>query len=420
MPWALIGDDPSQFFNISCLPTDFKFQDPSRMGVQVKSLLSHLWLRQEVFGVKTFQFQHVLKDNEMVLAEYPPAARDALSSDPVTQEPIKSDPIIPGPINVNQGSPEAPKRKGKHKNLDNVKTPSKQKSPAKSMSATKAKSWAKAKGKYDSLSNKSLIKLKDIQDLPCTPAGEDSRDVFRGFPIALIIPTVLFTPIALFTPGAPFTPAAPAPTAAPTLSSFHFIPTPTNCLIPPQYDPLLLAGSESVRLPPLDKTNPAYNLGWMQNQPHPLMPPQLNAFLMADPRLEKMFQQFMSHLSSSISWGPVDGGSFQLAFGAPSSGAPSAAISAATSAATSAAAQSTVATNNNGYIIPPEEPPFSIFQQPMPFLQWSNDLATLDLTPLTPATKPPGKRKRADEIPYKTPTRSSNRTITPRKFIKIE
>jgi len=104
-----------------------------------------------------------------------------------------------------------------------------------------------------------------------------------------------------------------------------------------------------------------------------------------------------------------------LAFRAPSSGAPSA----ATSAATSAAAQSTAATNNNSYIIPPGEPPFSIFQQPMPFLRQSNDLATLDLTLLTPATKSPGKRKRADE-PYKTPTRSSNRTRTPRKFIKIE
>ena len=271
------------------------------MGVQVKSLLSHLRMRQEVFGVKTFQFQHVLKDNEMVLAEYPPAARDALSSDPVMQDPIKSDPITPGPVNVNQGSPEAPKRKGKHKNQDNVKTPSKQKSPAKSMNATKAKSRAKAKGKYDSPSNKSLIKLEGIQDLPCTPAGGDSRDVFGGFPIAPIIPTVPFTPIAPFTPGAPFTPATPAPTAALTPSSFHFIPIPTNCLIPPQYDPLLLAGSESVPLPPLEKTNPVYYLGWTQNQPHPPMPPQVNASLMKDPRLEKMFQQFMSHLSSSPS-----------------------------------------------------------------------------------------------------------------------
>ena len=78
-PWAQIGDDPSQFFDIACLPTGFKFQDPSRMGVHVKSLLSHLRQRQEELGVKAFQFHHILKLNLMEPADYPPAAKAALS-----------------------------------------------------------------------------------------------------------------------------------------------------------------------------------------------------------------------------------------------------------------------------------------------------------------------------------------------------
>jgi len=41
-PWSLIGEDPSKFFDISCIPPGFKFQDPSRMGINVKALLSHL------------------------------------------------------------------------------------------------------------------------------------------------------------------------------------------------------------------------------------------------------------------------------------------------------------------------------------------------------------------------------------------
>jgi len=50
-PWAVIRDNPSNFFYISSIPSDFKFQDPSRMGINVKSLLSHLRARQEELGV---------------------------------------------------------------------------------------------------------------------------------------------------------------------------------------------------------------------------------------------------------------------------------------------------------------------------------------------------------------------------------
>lgn len=70
-PWAVIGEDPAKFFDPSCIPSGFKFQDPSRMGITVKLLLSHLRARQETLGVDAFQFHHVLRNNKIETAEYP-------------------------------------------------------------------------------------------------------------------------------------------------------------------------------------------------------------------------------------------------------------------------------------------------------------------------------------------------------------
>jgi hypothetical protein len=64
-PWAIIGEDPGKFFDPKCLPTGFKFQDPSRMGITVKSLLTHLRERQKEFGVNGFYFHHVLRKNKL-------------------------------------------------------------------------------------------------------------------------------------------------------------------------------------------------------------------------------------------------------------------------------------------------------------------------------------------------------------------
>jgi hypothetical protein len=74
-PWATIGQNPSQFFDICCLPEGFAFQDPSRMGANVKNLLGHLRERQEELGVNSFQFHHILRNNKLEPAAYPAAAQ---------------------------------------------------------------------------------------------------------------------------------------------------------------------------------------------------------------------------------------------------------------------------------------------------------------------------------------------------------
>ena len=185
------------------------------MGVQVKLLLAHLRRRQEELGVKTFQFQHVLKGSEIVPAEYPPAARDTLSSEAVTQEPIKSDPVIPGLIKMDQDesklkTPAKAKAKGQPKNPDAVKTLSKQRSPAKSKSPRKVKSSAKGKEKSDISSNNSPFKMEIIQDY-CPPPACPSGDVFGGLSTTPFIPaaTDAATPDAVAAAAPPILPLNP-------------------------------------------------------------------------------------------------------------------------------------------------------------------------------------------------------------------
>jgi hypothetical protein len=98
-PWALMGEDPSKFFNPDCIPADFNLQDPSRMGaVNVKQLLNHLRDRQQVLGVNAFHFHHVMKDKDLVKAEYPQQAKVAIQAGAdVLNYPLEfdaDDPII--------------------------------------------------------------------------------------------------------------------------------------------------------------------------------------------------------------------------------------------------------------------------------------------------------------------------------------
>ena len=85
-PWATIGEDPANFFDPSCLPEGFRFQDPSRMGVNVKSLLICLRERQELYGVGAFKFHHVLCNNQLEPAKYPEAAISAMNPKPKEDE----------------------------------------------------------------------------------------------------------------------------------------------------------------------------------------------------------------------------------------------------------------------------------------------------------------------------------------------
>lgn len=114
-PWAVIGEDPSDFFDIACLPVGFKFQDPSRMGMNVKVLLNHLRGRQVEHGVNAFHFHHVLLGNKVEPAEYSDEAKRIIEGNSL---PIDTDNLDP-PKATPQSSPcksPAKKRKGKKRN----------------------------------------------------------------------------------------------------------------------------------------------------------------------------------------------------------------------------------------------------------------------------------------------------------------
>jgi hypothetical protein len=79
-PWAKIAEDPLQFFDADCFPDGFKFEDPSRMGREVKKLLRHLRERQETLGVNAFHFKRFWKDKEFHPAKYPQLAQQVIDA----------------------------------------------------------------------------------------------------------------------------------------------------------------------------------------------------------------------------------------------------------------------------------------------------------------------------------------------------
>jgi hypothetical protein len=90
-PWSVIGEDPSKFMDPACLPIGFVFQDPSRMGIQVKNLLNHLRERQDRLGVNAFSFHHVLRNNKLEPAEYPAEVKTAMSEVTDLVKPVADD-----------------------------------------------------------------------------------------------------------------------------------------------------------------------------------------------------------------------------------------------------------------------------------------------------------------------------------------
>jgi uncharacterized short protein YbdD (DUF466 family) len=113
-PWAVIGEDPSKFFDPSCLPPGFKFQDPSRMGISVKALLSHLQERQKDLGVNAFQFHHILRNNELTDAGYPTESRAAMAEEKPEVETADNDTLLDLPPATPIATPSK-KRVGKPK-----------------------------------------------------------------------------------------------------------------------------------------------------------------------------------------------------------------------------------------------------------------------------------------------------------------
>ena len=80
-PWQSIGQEPSKFLSLDCIPTGFVLQDPSRMGKSVKELIKHLRERQEHLGVNAFQFKSILGNHDQVEpSKYSLEAQKVISS----------------------------------------------------------------------------------------------------------------------------------------------------------------------------------------------------------------------------------------------------------------------------------------------------------------------------------------------------
>src|SRR5258705_298941 len=114
-PWAIIGEDPSRFFDLACLPSGFKFQDPSRMGVHIKDLLNHLRERRLTYGVKAFHFHHVLHNGNQEAAQYNDEPKPFLEGNEMTDSmKTDSDGIMVGTIQTSAspiGTPTVGKRR---------------------------------------------------------------------------------------------------------------------------------------------------------------------------------------------------------------------------------------------------------------------------------------------------------------------
>ena len=76
-----MGQEPSKFMDLNCIPTGFVLQDPSRMGKTVKELIKHLRERQEHLGVNAFHFKTILGNHDRVEpSKYPLEAQKVISS----------------------------------------------------------------------------------------------------------------------------------------------------------------------------------------------------------------------------------------------------------------------------------------------------------------------------------------------------
>jgi hypothetical protein len=89
-PWAQMGLNPSNYFDMVSIPEGFRLHDPSHMGLSVKELINHLRNRQEDLGVKGFRFHHVLKNQKLEPAQYPPEAMKVVESGVNRQSEEKS------------------------------------------------------------------------------------------------------------------------------------------------------------------------------------------------------------------------------------------------------------------------------------------------------------------------------------------
>jgi hypothetical protein len=349
----------------------------------VKSLLSHLRQRQEQHGIQAFQFHHVLRNNELVPAEYPESARSALTVVPIT-EPLP----IPD---------QKTKNSGKAKTSGKSKSPTKSRSPAKSKSSVKSKSPVKSKTKGPP---------RSPEEVKPPIKSESPQKLEPNLPSPDLLPHVVGDTVT-----APVTPPFRFPTPQ-IQNAYEQVPQ-------SQYDPLLLATNDATAMPvappPLQVNHPAYHPGWAHNAgylPMAANPPP-NLGLLADPRLAMMFQQALSQWGGPQGWAAqqppaaqppephVSGLHHPVAPPAPNIGGPPAFF--------------VPVQQRDPHPIPLGEPPFSIYQQ-----------VGLDQPdqagPSTSAVQTPRKRKREaiQETPSKKPTRTSNRTPTPRKFIQIE
>jgi len=350
------------------------------MGIQVKTLLSHLRQRQQDLGVRAFYFQHILRNNELEPAAYSTAVKDTLSTTPKME---------PGPIVMVDSSSLAKSTKSR--------TPAKRKSPVKSKRAKTPTAKAQVK----------LEKIEEAEEevpLFTTPlaSGLGSTDG-----VVMVHPQAVVPNIAVQT----------------------HIPQDQ-----PQYDPNLVPTTLPVSATPQNGvapeqgTLPLYHPTWAQQPPlipMPSFPAPFNPSLMtADPHQSMMFQHLLAQFAESQGWHPIpppQQGVHNLerqTHGFHPSGRPLA-------PGMIAAPHNFPGVGSQEHLIPPGDPPFSVnYPSHMPV---PNHALEITITPLvcTPTKKTPGKRKRennqeSQDTPSMKPTRVSNRIRTPRKFIEIE
>ena len=371
------------------------------MGIQVKTLLTHLRQRQQEHGVRAFHFHHVLWGSALEAAEYPEAAKLALLAD----KPALVEDTIPATPSMNNTEPKSPTK---------PKSPSKPKSPTKRKSPTKSKAKETIK---ESADLPTLVKSKGPDDI--------SVNILRPELAPANIPAPEPAPENILSPQpVPDIKSIPAGSTTPDTNPSQLVIAPPEVRSVPLtdqglYDPLLFAnkGQDFTLVQDPGATGPS---SW----PHPplfptmpLIPPQFHPGAYGDPRYNIMIQQMMSQIGGLSGWPPV-AAPMQLnqipepqlqVFHHPAPpGMP---------VFNTLPPQQPNYGSMDPHPIPHGEPPFGLVQYSISQDQEWNP-GQIITPPMDSPKKTPRKRKREEvevkDTPSKQPTRSSNRTKIPR------
>ena len=362
------------------------------MGVGIRTLLSHLRERQEKLGVRAFHFQHVLRNNVVESACYPDSAQSILDSeDPVEHVEVSSvnTPKVEAPVKV-PATKEAKQR---------IPVPSTTVSPEQHSKPVPPPGWTQMPGpNYWPAHFMSAIHSNPVPTFPFPyqpylmpqwggPPG-------WGPPPAPSVERSLHTPDQTangFLAPAGATPGIPVPSSPFPADFRHPQPIPPVEQFPQIHgQPVngFHAPGAAGATPGIPVPSSPFPADFMHPQPIPPV------------------EQF-----PQIPGQPVNG--FHGPGAAPVLQTPV------------SQPFCPLSQFNDPHPMPSGEPPFAKFYPCVPLDQFRNDCSVTTPTkkplPKTPK-KTPGKRKREDheDTPSNKPTRSSNRTRTPKKIFEIE